>query len=258
MAFCPKCGKKGIKGDFCSECAGEELDLEFKEIRIKKCISCDRFMIKSRWQRFRNTDEGIISAVNTKIKNPKKIYLDIKPQYKELKDKPGAKQEVELAITADSQEFVIPATIDFTYCPKCAKAGTQYFEGTFQLRDASADVLGFVRKDIAAHEKEGVHVTKETGKAGNMDFQLTSAKYIRALGKKLKQKFKGELKETSKLFSRDRLTGKELHRINVLFRLRRYKIGDVVESKGRMVKIKTLGKRVSGVDIKTGKKVFVE
>lgn len=258
MRFCPKCGKKGIKGDFCSECSEKALGLEFKDISIKKCIDCDRFMVKHQWLSFRSVDDGIISAVNPKIKNPRKLHLDIVPHYRKLKDKPGAKQDIELEISADHQEFVIPAIIEFTYCPKCSKAGSQYFEGTLQIREATSELLDFVRRDIAKHAKDGVHVTKESGKGKNIDFRLTSAKYMRALGKKLKQKFNGELTETSKLFSRNKQTSKDIHRISVLFKMRKYKIGDVVKSRERNVRIKTMGKRVSGVDVETGKKVFVD
>ncbi|MBN1544915.1 hypothetical protein JW898_05655 [Candidatus Woesearchaeota archaeon] len=258
MAFCPKCGKKGIKGTFCSECAEQELGLEFKDITIKKCIECDRFMIRHKWQIFRSPDEGIIHAAYTRIKNLKSAVLDITPRYKELKDKPGAEQDIELEISAGGQEFIIPAKIQFTYCDKCAKKDTEYFEGVLQIRGATPELTVFVRTDIAANEDRGVHLTKESGSGADLDFQMTSAKYIRALGKKLKQNFNGELHETSKLFSKNRQTGKEIHRISVLFRMRGHRIGDIVESKGRQVKITTLGKKASGIDIKTGKKVFVE
>ncbi|MBW2997444.1 hypothetical protein KY349_03855 [Candidatus Woesearchaeota archaeon] len=258
MRFCPRCGKQGIKGDFCSECSKEELQLGFKDITIKKCIDCDRFKVRDQWLSFRSVDEGIVRAVHPKIKNPRKVFLDIVPHYDPLKDKPGAKQDIELEISADHQEFIIPAVIEFTYCPKCSKAGSQYFEGTLQIREATPELLDFVRRDIAKHAKDGVHVTKESGKGKNLDLRLTSAKYLRVIGKKLKQKFNGELTETSKLFSRNKQTSKEIHRTTVLFKMRNYKIGDVVKSRGRKVKIKTIGKRVSGVDIETGKKVFVE
>ncbi len=257
MRFCPKCGKKGIQGDFCSECASKELDLGFKDIVIKKCISCDRFMLRNSWKEFRNPDKGIIHAATIKIKNPRKVMLDITPKYKEFKNKPGAKQDITLEISAEGQDFIIPATIDFTYCDKCSKAGTDYFEGILQLRDATPDLVAFVEKDIMVNEREGAHVIKLSGKGGNLDFKMTSTKYMLALGKRLKPKFNGELTVTSKLFSRNKQTSKEVHRTNVLFRMRTYKVGDIVESRGRKVKIKTLGKKVSGVDMETGKKVFV-
>ena len=56
MRFCPKCGKKGIKGDFCSECFNEPLDLEFKAVVMKKCIDCSRFKVRNQWLEFPDVD----------------------------------------------------------------------------------------------------------------------------------------------------------------------------------------------------------
>ena len=254
--FCPRCGRKGIKGDFCSECAEGGLGLEFKDIEIKKCIDCDRFMIRHKWQSFPDTDDGIAAASLAKIKNPRHVQLGIVPRYKELKNKPGAEQDIELEITAEAQDFIIPAKILFTYCDKCSKAGTEYFEGTLQLREVTPELLKFVKKDIAEHE--GVHIAKETAKGKSVDLKMSSAKYMRSLGRRLSKSFNGELSETVKLFTKNKQTGKDVYRVNVLFRIRNYKIGDVVESRGRRIKIKTLGKKVSGIDVDTGKKVFVD
>jgi len=233
MAFCPKCGKKGIKGTFCDECAEGELGLAFKDIIVKKCVDCNRFMIRHVWQEFGDAREGIIKAAYVKIKNPKKIGLVVVPVFKELKDKPGAKDDIVLEVEAEGQQFSIPATVEYTYCPYCAKAGSQYFEGTLQLREATQELIDFVRADIAAHAKDGVHIESEKGKGKSLDFKLTSTKYMRQLGKRLKARFNGELTETVKLFTRNKQTSKEVYRTNVLFRLRPYKVGDVVESRGR-------------------------
>lgn len=256
MAFCPRCGKKGIKGRFCKECGTKELDLSFNDIVITKCINCTRFQIHHKWETFSDLDEGLVKAAIARIKNPGRIPLDVTPSYEPLKNKPGAKQDIELNLVAEDQEFVVPAVIEFTYCDHCAKEGTEYFEGTLQLRNATPEALAFVRKDLAA--AAGVHLTKETGHGKDLDFKITSAKYLRALGKRLKQRFNGELHETSKLFSLNKQTGKEIHRVTVLFKLRDYRIGDVVEnSKGQKIRIKTLGKRASGIDVETGKKAFL-
>jgi NMD protein affecting ribosome stability and mRNA decay len=258
MKFCPKCGKKGIRGEFCSECSGKELQLMFKDIVVTKCFRCDRFLVKNRWLSYPSVNEGILSAAYTRIKNPDKVLLEIKPKYEMLKDKPGAEQDIELEITAENSEFVIPAKILFTYCEFCAKVGSEYFEGVLQLRNAAEDALAFVRKDIADHSSEGVHLVKETGHGGDFDFKLTSAKYLRALGKRLAQNFNGELTETSRLFSKNRMTGKEVHRVSVLFKLRGHKVGNIVDHKGMKVKVRHTGKHVQAVDIRTGKRIFLK
>jgi NMD protein affecting ribosome stability and mRNA decay len=258
MRFCPKCGKKGIKGDFCSECSEDELGLEFKDIIIKKCLMCDSFMVQNRWIEFCSLEEGMAAAVMSKIRNPKKLELEINPVFEELKDKPGASQDITLQISAAGAEFEVPARIDFTYCDHCSKVGTGYLEGTLQLRNATHELYDFVKRDITANKGKGVHITKETGKLPNVDIQLTSKKYLRALGKKLKQRFNGELNEAAQLFSYNPQTSKDIHRVNLLFTLHGRKVGDIVEQRGKRIKITTLGKKVSGVDIETGKKIFLD
>ena len=257
VRFCPKCGKRGIKGDFCKECSEKEFNLDFKDIAMKKCIFCDRFMVEHKWLLFKTVNEGIARFAMSRIKNPDKIDIQITPKYDFLKDKPGAQQDIKLEIKAHREEFEIPAIIDFTICTYCSKMGTQYFEGDLQLRNTTPELINFVRDDIAKHASEGVHMTKETEKEGYADFRLTSARYMRALAKKIKQRFNGELTESARLFGRDRSTGKDIFRISVLFKMRQQKVGDIVEYRGRRVKIKTIGNNVSGIDVETGKKIFL-
>ncbi|MBW2967843.1 hypothetical protein KY362_05135 [Candidatus Woesearchaeota archaeon] len=258
MAFCPRCGKKGIKGRFCDDCAASELDVSFKDMTLKKCVECSRFMVKHQWREFPDSGEGIVAAAMARVKNPAGLTIHFFPVYKKLMDKPGVKQQIVLETEVEGQRFEIPATIDFTYCPNCSKKGTEYFEGVLQLRDIDQDVEDYVRSEIAANEKDGVFLVKERKLKNGYDFKLTSNKFIRALGKRLVARFTGELSESAKLFTRNKQTSKDVFRINVLFRQRHFKVGDVVESRGRKVRVTTIGKRVSGVDVETGKKVFVE
>ncbi len=227
MAFCPKCGKKGIKGRFCTVCTAKELDLGFKDISIKKCIECPKLKIKNKWQAFDDADEGLVQAAIGKITNPGRIALEVVTKHDEFKNKPGAAQDIEFEVTAEGQTFIIPAIIDFTYCDRCCKSGTEYFEGTLQLRETTPEVVDFVVADVAA--QDGVFIAKQTGSRGSIDMKISSARYLRRLGKKLDQRFRGELTITSKLFTRNKQTSKEVHRVTVLFKLRNYNVGDIIE-----------------------------
>jgi NMD protein affecting ribosome stability and mRNA decay len=262
LRFCPKCGKKGIDEEFCKACSEEEglkrTSLGFKDIVIKKCVDCSRFMVRHAWTEFDVFEEGIVAAALPKISNPEKLELSITLKVDELKNKPGLRQEIELEICAKECSFLIPAVIEFTYCPKCCKADSEYFEGNLQLRNATSEIIAFVKNDLAEQEKNGVHIAKEKIKGDSADFKLSSSKYLRALGKKIKARFNGELTETSRLFSRNKQTSKDIYRTTVLFRLRGHRVGDIITQRGREIKIKTIGKRVTGIDVKTGKKVFVE
>jgi NMD protein affecting ribosome stability and mRNA decay len=81
---------------------------------------------------------------------------------------------------------------------------------------------------------------------------------LRLLGKKLKKSFNGELKESEKLFSRNRQTQKNIYRLNVLFRLTNLKKGDIVEFRGRKVKIMSIGSKVQAKEVETGKRIILK
>lgn len=131
----------------------------------------------------------------------------------------------------------------------------QYFEGILQLRNPSKEVVDFIEKQT--EQKENVFITKKEEVRNGIDFYFTSNKYLLNLGKKLQNCFGGELKFSSKLFSRDRQTSKEIHRVNVLFRVPGFKKGDIIKLKGDNIKVINIGKKVFGKNIKTGKKVSI-
>ena len=60
--------------------------------------------------------------------------------------------------------------------------------------------------------------------------------------------------ESAKLFSRDRQKSQGIYRVNVLLRWPTFKKGDIIKYKGMDIKVKNIGKKVFGVDVKTGNK----
>lgn len=129
-----------------------------------------------------------------------------------------------------------------------------YYQGVLQLRDITDEVLSFVHNQI---KKNGnVAVTKIVKLENGVDLYMTSQKFITTIGKKLKDGFGGQLKISSKLHTRSR-SGKDLYRVNALFRLSRYRKGDVVLVRGEMVRLMRLGRKIFARDLKTGRKVVV-
>lgn len=131
---------------------------------------------------------------------------------------------------------------------------SDYFQGILQLRDINDEILGFVHAQIK--KRGNVAVTKTVKFPNGADMYITSQKFIRILGKKLKESFGGELKISAKLHTTNR-QGKELYRVNALFRLSKYKKGDIVSVRGEHVRLISLGKKVFAKNMKTGKKVVV-
>lgn len=129
-----------------------------------------------------------------------------------------------------------------------------YYQGILQLRDINDEILSFVYNQIK--KRHDVAITKTVKFPNGIDLYITSQKFIRILGKKLKDSFGGELKVSSKLHTQNK-QGKKLYRVNVLFKLSKYKKGDLVSIRGDEVRLISIGKKIFARNLKTGKKVTI-
>jgi len=132
---------------------------------------------------------------------------------------------------------------------------TDYFEGILQMRNIGDEVVEFAIKEI---DKTGdVYVAKLKKVANGVDLYISRQKFLRSLGNKLQSQFGGQLLVSRKLHTRSRMTGRDLYRVNVLFRLPYFKKGDIIEYKGEKIKIISMHKKVFAKDVKTGKKLNI-
>ena len=132
---------------------------------------------------------------------------------------------------------------------------SNYFQGILQLRDINDEIMAFVHNQIKKRKDE-VAVTKTVSFPNGVDLYITSQKFIRILGKKLKENFGGELKVSEKLHTRNK-QGKDLYRINVLFRLLKYNVGNIVNIRGEDVRIISMRSKIFGKSVKTGRKMTI-
>lgn len=131
-----------------------------------------------------------------------------------------------------------------------------YYEGILQLRNHSKKLLDWVLKKIRDDDRAAV--TKMKKVTGGLDLYITSQKYLRILGKKLKERFVGEYKETRTLHTQEKTSGKGLYRVTILFREWPYTVGDEITLKGETLKILSLGNQIRVQNIETGKKFFIK
>src|SRR3989338_985396 len=128
-----------------------------------------------------------------------------------------------------------------------------YFEGILQLRNPNGLVLDFIAKEIAS--KKGISIAKTEKTNNGLDIYISSQKFLRSLGNKLHKRFHGHLEISKRLFTRNRVTSKEVYRVNILFKLPSFKKGDVIDYKGDKIRVIGMAKKVLAKDIKTGKKL---
>ncbi|MDP2907985.1 MAG: NMD3-related protein [Nanoarchaeota archaeon] len=91
----------------------------------------------------------------------------------------------------------------------------QYYQAIIQIRPKDKEILAYVRKQV---KKKGSEISKEVFYKYGVDVYVTDQKVARNIGQRLKRAFKGELKITKKIFSRDRQTSRDIYRGTVLFR----------------------------------------
>lgn len=133
---------------------------------------------------------------------------------------------------------------------------SDYFEGTLQLRNPTQKIIDFVADEI--EKKEDVWIAKTIKQKNGIDLYISSNKFLKQIGRKLKEKFPGELNQTSTLFSKNRMTSKEVHRGCVLFRYYNIKKGDTITIRGETIKVLSIGKKILGRHLETNKKVSIK
>lgn len=133
-------------------------------------------------------------------------------------------------------------------------ARANYYQGILQLRNVGDNVIDFVNSQLK--KRNDVAVTKTVKMKDGIDLYITSQKFIQILGKKLRKSFGGELKISSKLHTRSR-QGKDLYRVNVLFRPSKYKRGDIISVRGDKLRLVSIGTKIFARNIKTGERVKI-
>ena len=133
---------------------------------------------------------------------------------------------------------------------------SNYYEGTLQLRNPTKELIRAAKSLIESNRL--IFIAKEAKVVNGVDFFLSSQKQMQIIAKRLQMRFGGEMKISRKLFTVKRLTSKRVYRVTVMLRLPKFKVGDVVKTRGRLIRVKQIGKKVFGVDVDTGKKITVD
>ena len=132
----------------------------------------------------------------------------------------------------------------------------QYYEGILQLRNPSKEVINRIKNLI--DKRKNVYIAKEEKVKGGIDFYISDWKYLIDIGNKLKKRFGGEVKTSRKLWGINRQTSRKVYRVILLLRLPNVKIGEILEFKGKKIKILEFRKKISAVDTETGKRMLIK
>jgi nonsense-mediated mRNA decay protein 3 len=219
---------------------------------IKICPRCGAFFEKNRWLTKKPTRQQLFTVL--KAEEDGLRSFDLNSLSKRIGEK---KKSIDVPVTVSRDEIeeqgIMTISVEYPLCVTCSRASSGYFEGILQLRNKGSrhyeEALTAVRSLIS--KNPAVFVSKTVPLKDGIDLYLSSNKFLTMVGKELESRFLAETNKSPSLFSRDRMSGKELHRLTLLARLPEFGVGDVV-SKGTTLLYVTsiLGGRLIGTNLK--------
>jgi NMD protein affecting ribosome stability and mRNA decay len=268
---CIQCGKKVEQEQavLCNECFGERHTSlkHFTPHTLLICPTCHSFQYQKEWKHHKPKEEAIREAVLHHCDfhfQPDAVDLDIL-----LHDEHGAVQTGIVTLRTETvldgqkllEEFQFPLKVKASRCNTCSRVKTQYYEGVLQLRGGNKQTLAaahaFILSEAERIKEKGVFITKIEEVTNGIDYYYTKQQYLPILTNKLVEKFGAVGKTHGELFSKSRQTSKDIYRVNASVRLPDYGIGTVIGYKGKIFQLVGVGKYLTALDLKTGKKLTI-
>ncbi len=272
--FCPECGStdKEMVGDVCIDCFLKEFQMiEMpKNIEVEICSHCNSKFEEGKWiDEFIPEEEIIYRALERNIKISDEVSNEIINL--EIDQIKGTIAECFVEVTGEVHGVQIEETHDVqvkikkTVCPTCSKMQSGYYETVVQFR---ADKREIKPEEYAKADKIVERtLIKQSGsdklaycpqiaklKEG-YDYYIGSFKSGKKVAEALKEEFGGVIKESPRLISEDKSTGKGLYRIWISIRIPEFEIDDFIRYEDKIMQVKSISKNsLVGTDISTHKK----
>ena len=246
--FCPECGATDVEmiDGICKNCFLKKFQLmEIPEnITVTICKHCNAKLEEGKWKDEYIPEEEIIyralerNITISDLAENEEIELEIDQMRGTI-----AECYVEAVATVLGEEVVETHTpdvkINYSVCPDCSKRNAGYYEAVIQLR---ADDRELKEEEIAIAEeiinrtldkqfkKDKLAYIPQVAKLkeGN-DYYIGSLKSAKKVVEHLKEEFGGTTKESPRLISEDKSTGKGLYRIWIALRLPKFVKNDFVK-----------------------------
>jgi len=139
---------------------------------------------------------------------------------------------------------------------KMNKSNNKYFEGIFQLRNITQEIIDFIEKKL--NKTKELNISKIVEQKNGLDLYMTDKRKMERLALDLQKEFGGILKKSPQLFSKNRQTSKNIYRLNICLKFCDFKKGDVIKTNNKYIKITNIGKKISGIDLIHDKRVSLD
>ena len=267
--FCVECGStdKKMVGDICIDCFLKDFQMiEIPEnIKVEICSHCNSRIEEGKWtDSFLPEDEIIYRALERNIKISDLVENEIiNLEIDQIKgtiancyvEVVGEVYGVQLDETHDTSVRIMK-----TVCPTCSKLQAGYYESVVQFRADNRDIKAEEYDKADEVVKRTLNKQSKSDKLAycpqiaklkeGYDYYIGSLKSGRKVAESLKEEFGGIVKESPRLISEDKSTGKGLYRIWISIRIPEFEINDFIKHDGKILQVKDIDKnRVVGIDI---------
>jgi NMD protein affecting ribosome stability and mRNA decay len=222
-------------------------------VHMTVCPKCRKVKKKNLWIKEPDLGQAITKEVIHNLwfnREPEEIDIDI-PDLDYIPSKLEIKAELTEGETVEPHMLEVEIKKDL--CTTCNLANGRYYEGILQLRGKDiTQALALVKSSL----QEGVFINKIVEHKQGVDLYLTSKNFLHKISKILNDNFGGEVLFSKRIFSRDKMTSKDIWRVSVLFRLWDFGLGDIILVNDKLVRVeKCLDGKVLGFDLRNEKHV---
>ena len=272
--FCPECGStdKEMVGDICIDCFLNEFQMMEipQHIEVQICSHCNSKFEEGKWiDEFIPEDEVIYRALERNIKIADEVENEIIDL--EIDQIKGTITSCHVEITGEVHGSQIEETHECevrllkTVCPTCSKVQSGYYEAVIQFRADNREIKTeeYSKADeivertlIKQSKKDKLAYCPQIAKLKEgYDYYIGSLKSGKKVAEALTEEFGGIVKESPRLISEDKSTGKGLYRIWISVRIPEFEVNDFVRFEDKIIQINSISKNsVVGQDISTDKK----
>nr|WP_296789594.1 NMD3-related protein [uncultured Methanobrevibacter sp.] len=272
--FCPECGStdKEMVGDICIDCFLKEFQMiELpKRIEVQICSHCNSKLEEGKWsEEFIPEEEIIYRALERNIKIADEVSNEIINL--EIDNIKGTIASCYVEVVGEVHGVQIEETHDTevkiqkTVCPTCSKIQSGYYETVVQFRAdkreikseeyAKADEIVERTLNKQASSDKLAYCPQIAKLKEGYDYYIGSFKSGKKVAEALKEEFGGIIKESPRLISEDKSTGKGLYRVWISVRIPEAEINDFIRYEDKIIHLTNISKNsFVGCEISTGKK----
>ena len=252
MAFCPVCGGEAVDV-FCEEHLREQepLIVEIKPFELVMCSTCDRLLERGSWQELARFEFLVKKALKLNARArmqyvhvPLPVFSDKPEDFELVVEVSGSVSEF---VEPYVEEYVIAVPVRVDQCNRCAHSKSGYFEGILQLRNVREEVVAYIESAVA--RADNVRITKSKDVKGGIDFELTDQQWLISFVHELQKEFGGVVRKSSKLHTYDHQRSKKVYRLTCLLQLPLFGVGDVIQTRKRLMRVSSMGSVVKGFDL---------